>query len=509
MLDREGQSEERGEGLPTPLRPASPVDIVARRLNKLTASDKEDALPPPNSAERPSTSYGSARSREVVLFMQASELERLGKVSQGRKVLTCETPVHDVLTHGIAIKYYEKAFRLNPDVHRLAQDEGLGEGEDEGRGENLRPAGSLPLPPPSSPPPVSGEETPSVVVRPPPVRPKFQPVIPGALEEISATLDPSMQGPPLGVPDEVLVRILQWVGLLHAASLETCALTCKAMYIASRRSIVWRTLYRSTRATRQSTDWRRRCASGATGRENHPSLGLRSRTQDILIPSIYDHPSPDYRQVYFETPRVRTDGLYICRLSYFRPGLTDGAFCQPVHLVTYYRYLRFFPATSTGHVVLFVVSTEEPKAMIDLLRHPPERRLSDLIPQGVQAMDLIREGAGWPFRAKPGKLGPFTKPAAFRKANLFIGKYFRESPRAPSYSLVLYDPQTSLSPGYIFALDLTVSKSAQSAVSNVIVCDRYCSLSPPITLHGSPRVHDFAVRDWGKFLFSRVRSYIS
>lgn len=341
------------------------------------------------------------------------------------------------------------------------------------------------------------------------MRPKFQPVVPGALEEISASLDSSSQEPPLGVPNEVLVRILRWLGLFHAASLEACALTCKAMYVASRQTIVWRTLYRSTRATRRSNGGRRLGESGAMGHEDRASL--RPRTHATPSPT-YGHSLLNYRQLYFETPRVRTDGLYICRISYFRPGLTDGAFCHPVHLVTYYRYLRFFPATCTGHVVLFVVSTEEPRTMIDLLRHPPDRGLSERIPSGVQAMELMGsgQGQGFPFKAKTGKVDPPVRSTAFRKANLFIGKCFRESPQAPSYSLVLYDPQTSSSSqGYIFSLDLTVSKSTKSAVSNVIICDRYCSLSPPATLHGPPRVHDFAVKDWGKFLFSRVRSYIS
>lgn len=85
MLDRARQ-DEMGKGSLTPPRPTSPVDIVAKGLNKLTASDREDPVLSPNAAERPSASYGSARSREVALFMQASELERLGKVSQGRSL---------------------------------------------------------------------------------------------------------------------------------------------------------------------------------------------------------------------------------------------------------------------------------------------------------------------------------------------------------------------------------------------------------------------------------------
>ena len=40
---------------------------------------------------------------------------------------------------------------------------------------------------------------------------------------------------------------------------------------------------------------------------------------------------------------MRYDGLYVSRNTYIRTGLTEWRIKNPVHLVTYFRYLHFFP----------------------------------------------------------------------------------------------------------------------------------------------------------------------
>ena len=43
-----------------------------------------------------------------------------------------------------------------------------------------------------------------------------------------------------------------------------------------------------------------------------------------------------------ERPHVRTDGIYVSRNTYFRLGAVHWDVKNPVHLVVYYRYFRFF-----------------------------------------------------------------------------------------------------------------------------------------------------------------------
>ena len=40
--------------------------------------------------------------------------------------------------------------------------------------------------------------------------------------------------------------------------------------------------------------------------------------------------------------RPCTQGIYVSRNTYVKPGITDWANVKPVHLVAYYRYFRFF-----------------------------------------------------------------------------------------------------------------------------------------------------------------------
>ena len=47
--------------------------------------------------------------------------------------------------------------------------------------------------------------------------------------------------------------------------------------------------------------------------------------------------------MYLDRPHLRFDGLYVSRNTYIRPGITEWKVRNPVHLVCYFRYLRFLP----------------------------------------------------------------------------------------------------------------------------------------------------------------------
>ena len=65
----------------------------------------------------------------------------------------------------------------------------------------------------------------------------------------------------------------------------------------------------------------------------------------------------DFRRLYIETPRVRLDGVYIAACRYLRSGLSDNAWVNVTHEITYHRYLRFFP---DGTVVSLLSSDQTP-----------------------------------------------------------------------------------------------------------------------------------------------------
>lgn len=71
--------------------------------------------------------------------------------------------------------------------------------------------------------------------------------------------------------------------------------------------------------------------------------------------------------MYVERPRVCFHGCYISKTSYVRYGERSfqDQFYRPVHLVEYYRYMRFFPDGS----VLMITSTDEPAQVVGKLQN--------------------------------------------------------------------------------------------------------------------------------------------
>ncbi|KAL6945314.1 hypothetical protein ACO0QE_002764 [Hanseniaspora vineae] len=73
--------------------------------------------------------------------------------------------------------------------------------------------------------------------------------------------------------------------------------------------------------------------------------------------------SYDYRKMLRERPFMKFEGIYISVNNYLRHGsIPEGSssLLNPIHMITYYRYFRFF---SNGTVLRFVTS-EEPQAIV-------------------------------------------------------------------------------------------------------------------------------------------------
>ncbi|WCJ44359.1 F-box protein 7 [Euphorbia peplus] len=76
-----------------------------------------------------------------------------------------------------------------------------------------------------------------------------------------------------------------------------------------------------------------------------------------ILQSTYES---SWRKMWLVRPRIRTDGLYVSRNTYIRTGLREWTVRNPVHLVCYYRYMRFFPSgrflyKTSSHTVKEVV----------------------------------------------------------------------------------------------------------------------------------------------------------
>ncbi|CAG9769339.1 unnamed protein product [Ceutorhynchus assimilis] len=141
------------------------------------------------------------------------------------------------------------------------------------------------------------------------------------------------------LPLEILLYILKWVVStdLDLRSLESFGTVCRGFYLCARDPEIWRlTCLRI---------WGLNCS---------------------LKPDNYG----SWRNMFIERPRLNFNGCYISKTSYIRHGENSfqDQFYRPWHLVTYYRYLRFFPEG----VVLMLTSPDEPTQCVGQMknRHP-------------------------------------------------------------------------------------------------------------------------------------------
>ena len=81
----------------------------------------------------------------------------------------------------------------------------------------------------------------------------------------------------------------------------------------------------------------------------HPTFKSRSHYF-----STFGH---NFRRMFMERPRLRYTGLYLAQTQYLRLGESETSLLRPMHVVKYWRYLRFY---SDGFM-LMLTSTNCPK----------------------------------------------------------------------------------------------------------------------------------------------------
>ncbi|KAF8630167.1 hypothetical protein AX15_003112 [Amanita polypyramis BW_CC] len=148
------------------------------------------------------------------------------------------------------------------------------------------------------------------------------------------------------LPDELLVFVLR---RLDVASIERFALVCRKARMLTLDATLWREL--------------------VIAAYKPPQL-----SQTVTLTANMERFGYNYRRMYIEQPRVRSDGVYIAICHYVRPGLSENHWVNISHLITYHRYLRFFP----NGMVLSLLTNEEmkPQQIIPLLK--PTLRMKGL-----------------------------------------------------------------------------------------------------------------------------------
>jgi F-box protein 9 len=145
------------------------------------------------------------------------------------------------------------------------------------------------------------------------------------------------------IPSDAVVCILKQLGQIDIKGVERFGQVCKKGFVLSRSEDLWKFLCQQV-FQRQGIGQE----EGALYLEKH---------------------SCAWRDVYIEYPRIRMDGVYICICTYMRET-SEMAWSSNIQIVTYYRYLRFFPDMSC----LSLVTSEEPVKIVKAMNLDMEQR---------------------------------------------------------------------------------------------------------------------------------------
>ncbi|RMZ89492.1 hypothetical protein DV736_g3269, partial [Chaetothyriales sp. CBS 134916] len=164
------------------------------------------------------------------------------------------------------------------------------------------------------------------------------------------------------LPQEVLVELLCHIGRHDPAVLARLALVCKRLaYQIYADNSIWKLIALGPEFGLASQQYN--FERDLQGRE----IGFESLDEEPLlrIPPPRFTASALYRDIFHSFPRVRFTGVYISTVNYTRPGgpsATQLTLSNPIHIVTYYRYLRFF----RDGTCISLLTTSEP---IDVVHH--------------------------------------------------------------------------------------------------------------------------------------------
>lgn len=181
---------------------------------------------------------------------------------------------------------------------------------------------------------------------------------------------PSTLPCPFGtLPSEVLLEILHHAAQIDMSTLGRLSQVCKRLaYLITREDRIWQHLVCGSQVGFGGMHYSSAC--DVIGRPL-PDRTLNSLTPPTYLPVPLTPAYPTYRHTLHHRPRIRFNGCYISTVNYARPGAASASqisWNTPVHIITYYRYLRFF----RDGTVISLVSTHEP---VEIVHHLTKENL--------------------------------------------------------------------------------------------------------------------------------------
>lgn len=166
------------------------------------------------------------------------------------------------------------------------------------------------------------------------------------------------------IPSEVLVDILGHVAVMDPALFCRLSLVCKRFaYHFAHEQHIWKRLCQGAEFGFAAMHYSFAC--DVLGNPIYTLAGSRyTPFPRDAGPLQIPRPFGSWSQVFQSFPRIRFTGIYISTVNYTRAGAASAyqsiSWNSPIHIVTYFRYLRFYPDGS----VISLLTTTEPTEIV-------------------------------------------------------------------------------------------------------------------------------------------------
>ncbi|MCJ1360663.1 MAG: hypothetical protein MMC33_010672 [Icmadophila ericetorum] len=277
---------------------------------------------------------------------------------------------------GDSLKLYRKAYRLDAGVDKAYKNKHF-------------PASSSASKPASSNPSNAAVTMPNPAHHSPdgPPKQKISELITSFATEIITGIPPLIEStlpppcPIASIPSEILMEILLHTAIIDVSSFMRLAQVCKRLaYLTATEDQIWRRVCLGSEMGFPAMHYSFACTI-----EGDPlpppedeetvlgyllSLAITESKSSEPSPIDFHFPLastyPTYKHMFQHRPRIRFNGCYISTVNYVRPGAsspTQISWNTPVHIVTYYRYLRFF----RDGTCISLLTTSEPGDVVHYL----------------------------------------------------------------------------------------------------------------------------------------------
>ena len=319
------------------------------------------------------------------------------------------------------------------------------------------------------------------------------------------------------LPNEVLVQVLRAVGTRDPALLARLSLVCKKLaYHVFTEDSIWRGIALGPEFGLQGQQYE--FATDVQGREVIFET-LEEREEEPL-PPVLEHPfakDTPWRELFQSYPRIRFSGVYISTVNYTRAGgasATQFTWSSPIHVITYYRYLRFF----RDGTCISLLTTNEP---LDVVHHLTPENLALVRSRGNVANHPLNFTSSAPaLQHHPTTQGPTAPPSAqnlmkhalrgrWRLCHPSLTSTPTRPSDAPSRQTIIpgdvHIETEGAGPRYMYMMHLSmksVSRSPHATKNNKLVWKSFWSYN-----NLANDWAQFGLKNDKPFKFSRVKSY--